>query len=50
MFFEEYRLHPFAPHDDLTDATSRIQDMKPGPPQAAGKMLADLAGKTFADT
>lgn len=32
VFFEEYRLHPFAPHDDFMDAMSRIQDIAHGPP------------------
>lgn len=31
-FLEEYRLHPFAPHDDFLDATSRIFDMEPTKP------------------
>lgn len=42
VFFEEYRLQPFAPHDDLLDATSRIQDMEPTPPQALSKADADM--------
>lgn len=29
MFMEEFRLHPFAPHDDLLDAVARIFDMEP---------------------
>ena len=31
-FIEEYRLHPFAPHDDLLDAVSRIFDLEPTAP------------------
>lgn len=32
-FAEQYRLHPFAPFDDMLDAASRIDDMEPVPPQ-----------------
>jgi hypothetical protein len=31
-FIEEFRLHPFAPHDDLLDATSRVFDLEPTNP------------------
>jgi len=32
VVLEEYKLHPFAPHDDALDAMSRIHDMQPTKP------------------
>lgn len=32
MFLEEIRLHPFAPHDDIADAASRVYDLEPKAP------------------
>jgi len=32
MFLEEMRLHPFAPHDDILDAASRVYDLEPKAP------------------
>ncbi len=32
MFLEEMRLHPFAAHDDILDAASRVYDLEPKAP------------------
>lgn len=44
VFFEEFRLQPFAPHEDLLDATSRIQDMEPTAPIVIEKALLESPG------
>jgi hypothetical protein len=48
VFFEEARLHPVGPHDDLLDAISRIYDMEPSAPTLFETMRAD--SRTFADS
>jgi len=40
-FLEEFRLHPFAAHDDFLDATSRVYDMKPTKPVPFEAMNAE---------
>jgi hypothetical protein len=42
VFIEEARLHPFAPHDDLIDAVSRIFDMEPKKPTPFESMRGDM--------
>lgn len=45
---EEARLHPFAPHDDLIDAASRVFDMEPKAPVPFESMRADV--RTYTDS
>lgn len=40
-FIEEYRLCPFAPHDDILDAASRIYDLDPMKPVPFESMAAE---------
>jgi hypothetical protein len=47
-FIEEARLHPFAPHDDLIDAVSRVYDMEPKIPMPFESVRADP--QTYADS
>lgn len=46
-FIEEAIFHPFAPHDDLIDATSRVYDMDPVKPQRFE--IADVEGTAHPD-
>jgi hypothetical protein len=48
VFMEEHRLHPFAPHDDLLDAVSRIYDMEPTRPVPFEAAAAEP--RTFMDS
>lgn len=42
VFIEEARFHPFAPHDDLIDAVSRIYDMEPLKPTPFESLAAEM--------
>jgi hypothetical protein len=42
IFIEEARFHPFAPHDDLIDAVSRIFDMEPMKPTPFEAMRGEM--------
>jgi len=42
VLMEELRFHPFAPHDDLTDAVSRIYDMEPLKPVPFESVNAEM--------
>lgn len=47
-FIEEARLHPFAPHDDLIDAVSRVFDMEPKSPVPFESLRAEP--RTYTDS
>jgi hypothetical protein len=42
MFFEEFKLFPFSPHDDMIDSVSRVYDMEPEPPVIIGRQDLEL--------
>jgi hypothetical protein len=45
---EELRFHPFAPHDDLSDAASRIYDIEPSSPVAFEGLAVE--SRTYPDS
>ena len=47
LFVNEYLVFPYAQHDDLLDATSRIFDMEPRPPEIINQR--DLEPECFVD-
>jgi hypothetical protein len=47
-FIEEYRLHPFAPHDDILDCASRHHDLDPTKPVPFESMNAEP--RTYKDS
>jgi phage terminase large subunit-like protein len=47
LFVNEYLVFPYAQHDDLLDATSRIYDMDPRPPEIINE--ADCYPEVFSD-
>ena len=42
MFAEEFQFFPFAPHDDLVDAVSRVEDLEPVPPQVFERIKTEI--------
>ena len=45
VFMEEAKFFPFAPHDDLIDATARIYDMEPRAPEKFEEVMTEPLGE-----